>query len=384
MSSYNETETIGLLYDAALGQAAWSDAGKRLVSAVDGATLSFTAQYELQGGVDLIDMQGVTPEQVALYAAHYFGDDLWRNAAIGRRITDTAILGSDLVSDLEWRHSRIYAELSRPHTDVFHGVMVAAGMLPQGGGVFSLGIHRPRLARPFDQGDRDRLQGLLPHIRRAVQIRSRLGSESVRSDASAATLDKLSFGIVHLTATGRFVAANAAAHRILRDKDGLALGPTGVHAASHASDSRLQEAVLRAACTTAGKDGGDAGSYLRLERPSGLRPYTVIVTPLGLGRPVLLPGTPAVLLIVTDPEAAPRIEASALSALFGLTPAEARLVTLLVTGLSLPEVARRQGIGFETARTHLTRARAKTGTASQVDLIRAVLLALAPIGTASR
>jgi len=216
-----------------------------------------------------------------------------------------------------------------------------------------------------------------------MQIRSRLASEKVRSDASAATLDKLSFGIVHLTATGRFVAANAAAHRILRDKDGLALRPTGVHAASNANDSRLREAVLRAACTTAGKDGGDAGSYLRLERPSGLRPYTVIVTPLGLSRPVLSTGAPAVLLIVTDPEAEPRIEASALSALFGLTPAEARLVSLLVTGLSLPEVARRQGIGFETARTLLARARAKTGTASQADLIRAVLLALAPTGPTS-
>lgn len=384
MGPYDETETIGRLYDAALGQATWSDVGKRLVEAVDGATLSLTALYGPASGVDMIDMQGVTPEQVALYGTHYFSDDLWRNAAIGRRIKDTVSLGTDLVSDLEWRHSRIYTELSRPHTDVFHGVMVAAGTVPQGGGVFSLGIHRPRKSRPFGRGDCDRLLILLPHLRRAVQIRSRFAGESVRAAVAAATLDKLSFGIVHLTATGQFVAANAVARCILRDNDGLALGAAGIRAASPSGDLRLREAIQRAARTTAGGEGGDAGSYLRLERPSGLRAYMVIVMPLGLDRSILLRGTPAALLIVTDPEAEPRIEPSALSGLFGLTPAEARLVSLLATGLSLPEVAKRLRIGFETARTHLARARAKTGSASQLDLIQTVLLALAPTGPVSR
>lgn len=51
---------------------------------------------------------------------------------VDRRITDAVVLGTDLVSDLEWRHSRIYTELCQPHTDVFHGVMVTAGMLLQG------------------------------------------------------------------------------------------------------------------------------------------------------------------------------------------------------------------------------------------------------------
>ena len=62
-----------------------------------------------------------------------------------------------------------------------------------------------------------------------------------------------------------------------------------------------------------------------------------------------------------------------------LTPAEARLVNLLVTGASLPDIAKRLGIAFETARTQLAHARAKTETASQADLVRAVLTALAPV-----
>ena len=86
-------------------------------------------------------------------------------------------------------------------------------------------------------------------------------------------------------------------------------------------------------------------------------------------------------LMVTDPEAGARLDIRALRTLFGFTPAEARLVNLLVGGRSLPDIARELGISFETARTHLARARAKTETSSQVDLVRIVLLALSPLRT---
>jgi DNA-binding CsgD family transcriptional regulator len=85
------------------------------------------------------------------------------------------------------------------------------------------------------------------------------------------------------------------------------------------------------------------------------------------------------MLIVTDPDADPQLDLQALKALFGFTPAEARLVNLLVSGRSLPDVAKELGIGFETARTHLARARAKTETTSQIDLVRTVLLAVSPL-----
>ena len=104
--------------------------------AVDGATLTLTAQYDPQGGV----------------------------------------LGTELVSDLEWRHSRIDSELCWPHSDVFHGVMVI-GTLPEGG-VFALGVHRPWLARPFPTDAPCKLQRLLPHLQRALHIRSRLASDA--------------------------------------------------------------------------------------------------------------------------------------------------------------------------------------------------------------
>lgn len=64
MNRRDESETIGLLYDAAVGDAEWREAGSRLAAVVDGETLTFTAQYDPHGGIDLIDMHGVTAREV--------------------------------------------------------------------------------------------------------------------------------------------------------------------------------------------------------------------------------------------------------------------------------------------------------------------------------
>lgn len=380
MTRNDDLEAVGLLYDAALGHADWSDAGARLASLVGGATLTFTAQYAPDAGIDIVDMRGVTAKEVELYAAHYIADDLWINAALGRRLVNRFVLSADLVSDLEWQNSRIYTELCRPNTDVFHGVM-SIGMLP-GDGHYALGIHRPRRSRPFTTEAAHLMDRVAPHIRRALQIRSKFQQARTAADAAAAVLDNLSFGIIQVGATGRLVNANQAALAILRANDGLSLERIGLRARLAEDHNRLQAAIKDAAGLTAGAAGsGNGAGYLRIRRPSGARPYSVIVAPLGFARPVVISNSPVAMLIVTDPEAGGQLDSRALRTLFGFTPAEARLVNLLVGGRSLPDIAKELGISFETARTHLARARAKTETASQVDLVRTVLLALSPVRT---
>jgi DNA-binding CsgD family transcriptional regulator len=283
------------------------------------------------------------------------------------------------VSNLDWQNSRIYTDLCVPHTDIFHGVMVTGTLAD--GGLYSLGIHRPRRSKPFDDKAAQQLDQLLPHIGRALQVRSRLQLATAESNVAAAMLDKLSFGIVQISGGGRLISTNQAAQRIFDANDGLSLTRLGLRATVGSDDQQLRAAIVGAVGTsTIPSASRHAGAYLRITRPSGLRPYSVIVTPLGSNGSVFSPQRPATMLIISDSESGPRIDAAALTSLFGLTAAEARLVALLVTGLPLPEVARRLRVSFETARTHLVHARAKTQTTSQLDLVRAVLVALLPVG----
>jgi DNA-binding CsgD family transcriptional regulator len=68
-----------------------------------------------------------------------------------------------------------------------------------------------------------------------------------------------------------------------------------------------------------------------------------------------------------------------LAATFGLTPAELRVLGLIVRGGTITEAGTALGIAPTTARTHLARIMNKTGTERQVDLVRLVTGLLPPV-----
>jgi DNA-binding CsgD family transcriptional regulator len=82
---------------------------------------------------------------------------------------------------------------------------------------------------------------------------------------------------------------------------------------------------------------------------------------------------PVVMLLFYHPESAPAIDASLLYAVFGLTPAESRIATLLAEGLSLKEIAAAQGTRHDTVRKQLRSIYQKTSTNRQPELIRLLL-----------
>jgi DNA-binding CsgD family transcriptional regulator len=87
----------------------------------------------------------------------------------------------------------------------------------------------------------------------------------------------------------------------------------------------------------------------------------------------------AACLFITDPERSPVPAAVHVQRVFGLSAAETRVAAALLDGESLDGLADRLCISRNTARTHLRRLFAKTGTARQSDLIRVLLGAHPPL-----
>ena len=84
---------------------------------------------------------------------------------------------------------------------------------------------------------------------------------------------------------------------------------------------------------------------------------------------------------MTDLLARPAPSAARLQAVFGLTPAEARVAGGLLSGLSLGGVARASGVEPETVRTQAKRIRAKTGARTQNHLLGMLMAAGSGLGT---
>jgi DNA-binding CsgD family transcriptional regulator len=137
---------------------------------------------------------------------------------------------------------------------------------------------------------------------------------------------------------------------------------------------RLQQLVggLRQGLGTIHSSGGHVG----IRRPSGRHAYAVMLAPVPAGLVGTGGAAPAFMMFVSDPGAKIVSDLAALANLFGFPPAEARLVLALLSGTPLPKFAQQAGISYNTARTLLARAMARTESRSQLDLVLLVARAL--------
>jgi len=74
-------------------------------------------------------------------------------------------------------------------------------------------------------------------------------------------------------------------------------------------------------------------------------------------------------IVVTDLQDNRDAKDDKLARRFKLTPAEAALAKALKSGMSLSEAAEARGVSRNTARTHLARLLAKTGSRRQSELV---------------
>jgi DNA-binding CsgD family transcriptional regulator len=209
-----------------------------------------------------------------------------------------------------------------------------------------------------------------PHLQRAVTLKHRLRQTHLLGESALAALDSLQSGCLLISATGVVVHANQTAEALLRAADGIAAAGPGLCAASPTATARLHALLRRAAANP------PVAGALRLPRPSGQPPLSLIAMPLPRAHEILPRAAPSVLLHVSDPLAAQGVDAAVLMALFDFTVAEADLAARLSTGQSMIEVAKATGRSLPTLRTHLANLTGKTGTPRQVDLAR--LLARLP------
>jgi DNA-binding CsgD family transcriptional regulator len=232
---------------------------------------------------------------------------------------------------------------------------------------------RPHRAPPFGRDDVALQHLLVPHFQRALQLQRRLQTVEVVGEDAMAALERLTIGVILLDERGIPFAMNAAAQRILRSGDGLAVGRDGVLAVTPTDTARLRLAIRDARAATSEASG--SGGALRLIRPSGRRPLEILVTPLPAGRVAVGQKAARVAVFVSDPEAEARATdaGDTLRQLYGLTAGEARLLTCLLDGMDLTGAADVLGRSVHTVRTQTKAILAKTGTSRQADLLRLIL-----------
>jgi DNA-binding CsgD family transcriptional regulator/PAS domain-containing protein len=365
---------IGDIHDAALEPTKWLDALAEAARFVGGSATAIHTKAIARSGVvqnrcEIQFQYGLDPAYQRLYVTEYAKIDPSTSSQLAANVGDVVSIKDCMPYD-EFQQSRFYKEWACPQ----QLVDAATAILQKTStdiAVWTVFRHQ-RDGRVNDEM-RERMQWLIPHLRRAMHIGKRLDRSRSQADAFADALDRLCAGVFFVDAAGDLIHANAAARAML--SAGCTL--SAANSRLLARDPAINE-LLRDACVAAGsgkiaittRDGDDyvahvlpLSSAARWRSDSGSTAVAVIFL------------SKAGLATCSSPEL--------IAQRYKLTPAELRVVLAIFAVGGVPEVAHTLGVSVTTVKTHLERVYQKTGTNRQVDLVRLVVGFASPVADAA-
>ena len=368
---------VGALYEAAVEPERWPEALTGIADLLGAVGSQFYFWDRCQNAAPFAVVGRLPEEGNADYLRYYGAIDTRRQAL--ERVPVGKLTAFDLdFDDGRFRKSEFLNDFLVPY-----GVPYVAGGRPFETAELSavIAVLRSFHQGPFGEQEVAALGRLVPHLQRAARLHLQMREVRLQQQAVEAALDRLPFGVVIADGTGRARIINRAAEEMAAAGDGLLLCGGCLTAYLAEEAARLARAVAEAV-QTAARRNGEAGGSLLVSRPSGRRPFAVLIAPLSADLTLAREHqAPAALILITDLERQPTVLGRRLVELFGLTPAEACLAAALVEGKRLEDIASERGVRMPTLRTQLRAILDKTGTRRQADLMR-VLVGLPPLRAA--
>ncbi len=187
-------------------------------------------------------------------------------------------------------------------------------------------------------------------------------------------LQALSAAMVLLDAAGRLLFANHVAQALLAQADGIAIDPSNVVRCRDREAQKALRRFLDRPVDQLPRSGAMVPVTFPIRREFGL-PLVALV----ISRPdgaLAAPGERRTVLLLRDPERELGVASDLLTTLFGLSNAEAAVVSRLAAGISLEQIADERGVSLITVRNQLKSALGKSGVSRQVELVSIVLRAI--------
>lgn len=359
---------IGEIYERCLDPARATEVGRTIEKALDiGSSIHFVTERRTGRMVRLLSAsENFDADARRDYAAHYHDRNVWFQRALPHP-PPLVRRGEELIEERDFLRTEFCADWCS-RVDIFH--MIGCTYSLPSGLVGGSGLHRTRHQGAFTDEDKRLYAMLMGHFARAVGLSLRLGQDAARDALSPEIVEALKLGVILVQADRRVVQANRVAELILAQRQWLTIVDGRLRTVHHGSLGPFAWRIAAAAQTGAGV-GLDAGTVLRLRAPGG-HALPVLIAPFRVAEGVWGSLQPTAALVFHSPDSASATQAATISAVYDLSPAEGRLVALLVPGRSLIESAREAGISINTAKTQLKSVFARTGFSRQSELIAEV------------
>lgn len=364
-------QLIERIYDASVDPRRWQGFVERLSDELDKAYVAFGLFAPNDPFAGTAYLVGITPQfRNSFIHSLYSGLPFAGFASeLGKGFREMG----DLVPDVELAESGFYREWMAPQKlpPIWPiGCTIQLDGKEPAGWIYL--CRPPGALGPFGESDLAFCDLLLPHLQRALRIHLTLSSSRHERAALGEVMDRLPTGVLLLDAGRRVVSKNSSAVAILAMNDGFKIGPAGPCAETARDNDALKRAITAALDPDPG-EAARASGFTTITRPSGKRPFVVMVTPLLAASPGSQSGDAVASLFIADPESGRVSATQVLEHVYQLTHAEADLVRLLSQGYSLEQAAAKRKVTINTARGQLKQVFAKTDTRRQGELVRLVL-----------
>ena len=356
---------LDLLYGAAVEHSDWERAIARFADLVGGAK-AWLPQLNLANGSGRGVIARIDPTAQETYFQYFAARNPFVQIGAAGPWPLNVRTDEDEFRKDEFIRTEYYNDFLKPQ-DIHSCLIVRLGR--RGGVQSTLNVTRPQHKDGFARSDLEIARLLHPHVIRAFNLSRRFADLDAFAAGLTEALDRSLHGVLLLDEAGRVVHANSLAERLLREEQGLCV----VHGRLSASTNELARRLEALTGQAAGRGGvARTGGSMALPTPSRVLPLSLIVAPMRSER--LAPqGGPCVLVCVTDLEAGVSPPTQQLAAVFGLTPAEARVALALFEGATPREAAAALGLSPHTVHVHLARIFEKTGANRQAELIQLMM-----------
>jgi DNA-binding CsgD family transcriptional regulator len=364
---------IGAIYDAAVDEARWPEALKQLSDITGSQAATFwVLDGSEQPRLPTFTYHNLDPAFIQEYLERVTPFDPWVQYLVAH--PNQPIVHDGLVLTEREKDRHPYFDWHGRYSDTRFRLIGQVSPAPavQAG----VALHRTRKMGKYESVDIEQFGMLYSHLERALTIGFRLGSLGAVQQCTTELLDRNPASILLLDERKRIVYVNRSAEALRSNRDGISLCADGLTLLRKRDNDRLQCLIARSLSPIA-SSGDSAGGAMRAQRPSGKRPYALLVVAVSRKYPALSDLRPAVCIMITDPDSQCPLPNSRLRTAFDLTEAEARLAALLAAGEELRSAAEKLGITYGTARTRLAEIFQKTETRRQGELIKLLLTTLA-------
>jgi DNA-binding CsgD family transcriptional regulator len=354
MTSEDILNIAGLFYDGVLSDEGWQDALKALSVATHSSAASLVLWNRRDDAAVVGEQTGLPYELSVEYAQHYHLLDP------GRHIMDRVALGDWYLDERDlglpaMERSSFYVDFLKKYSlDSTMACPIVRGFGTTDG---FLSLSAP-LGRRDQAAVAESMKVLVPHIQRAVKLRTHLIELSQQSSRLKGTIDRVALPLLVLSAEGRVLLANASGTKWTSEIETIL--------ATDSNKSRALSTALRNACQL----HAPRAATIKMEGNDG-EPYFLNVVPINEALSVIWGASAGTALVSFNvPSRQLSSPDELLNQLFGLTKAEIRLVNRLREGETLQEASFTLEVSVGTARTQLKSIFRKLGVRRQAELQR--------------